>query len=86
MRWIHEYLHSPWNWLFEKNSHLCEIYQSRQVGKNAEVYFYEDGNAFQCNFILQDTTFLFWLEGQTFISEYADRPGNSKCHAEMQSQ
>lgn len=36
--------------------------------------------------ILQDSTFLFWLESQSFISEYADKPGNSKCHAEMQSQ
>lgn len=57
---------------YEKNSHLCEIYQSRQVEKDDKAHFYEYGNAFQCN-ILQDTTFLLWLEGQTFISEYSDK-------------
>lgn len=32
---------------YEKNSHLCGIYQSRQVEKDDKVYFYEYGNKLQ---------------------------------------
>lgn len=35
---------------------------------------------------LQDTTLFFWLESEIFISEYVDKPGNSKYHAEMWNQ
>lgn len=34
---------------YEKNSHLYEIYQSRQVEKDDKMYFYEYRNVFQYN-------------------------------------
>lgn len=34
---------------YEKNSHLYEIYQSRQVEKDDKMYFYEYRNIFQCD-------------------------------------
>ena len=34
---------------YDKNSHLCEIYQSRQVEKDDKMHFYEYRYIFQCN-------------------------------------